>query len=113
MISMEGWAAAKVGRRYVRKRLGGGLMGGYGGMRQRKGAGTGEGRWLLHALGATGPVAVVEVEAFALKDECADAILERLSIVDLGDRRGDCTRPMEVWRRARRGMVIVTLLSSK
>ena len=30
---------------------------------------------VLHSLGAAGPVAVVEVEAFALEDECADAIL--------------------------------------
>lgn len=31
---------------------------------------------VLHALGAAGPVAVVEVEAFALQDEGADAILD-------------------------------------
>lgn len=112
VISMEGCAAAKVGRRCVRKRLGGGLGGGYGGGGgQGKGRERGKGRWVLHALGATGPVAVVEVEAFALKDECADAVLERLSMVDLGARRGECTRPMEVWRRARRGMVIVTFTS--
>jgi len=72
--------------------------------------GMGGGRWVLHALGATGPVAVVEVEAFALEDERADAILGKLSMVKVGVRRGDCTRPMEVVRRARRGMVIVTLL---
>jgi len=36
---------------------------------------------VLHALGAAGPVAVVEVEAFALEDECANAILERFSMV--------------------------------
>lgn len=30
---------------------------------------------VLHALGATSPVAVMEVEAFALEDECPDAIL--------------------------------------
>lgn len=30
---------------------------------------------ILHSLGATGPVAVVEVEAFALQDEGANAIL--------------------------------------
>jgi len=52
----------------------------------------------------------VEVEAFALEDECADAILGKLSMVRGGERREDCTRPMEVVRRARRGMVIVTLL---
>jgi len=68
------------------------------------------GRWVLHALGAARPVAVVEVEAFALEDECADAILEKLSMVRGGERSEDCTRPMEVVRRARRGMVIVTLL---
>jgi len=32
--------------------------------------------YVLHALGATSPVTVVEFEAFALEDECADAILE-------------------------------------
>lgn len=32
---------------------------------------------LLHAFAAAGPVAVVEVEALALEDECADAILVR------------------------------------
>lgn len=37
---------------------------------------TGEGeREVLHALGASGPVAVVEVEAFTLEYEGSDAIL--------------------------------------
>ena len=31
---------------------------------------------ILHALGAAHPVTVMEIEAFALKDECADAILK-------------------------------------
>lgn len=35
-----------------------------------------ERRDTLHALGAASPITVVEVEAFALEDECADAILE-------------------------------------
>ena len=35
-----------------------------------------EGVYVLHALGASGPVAVVEVEAFALQDEGAYAILD-------------------------------------
>lgn len=35
-----------------------------------------ERRDTLHALGTASPVTVVEVEAFALEDECADAILE-------------------------------------
>lgn len=30
---------------------------------------------ILHALGASGPVAIMEIELFALKDECAEAIL--------------------------------------
>lgn len=30
---------------------------------------------VLHAFGTAGPVAVVEFEAFALQDECADAVL--------------------------------------
>ena len=41
--------------------------------------GTGKGREergsALHAPGTAGPVAVVEVEAFTLQDECADAVL--------------------------------------
>lgn len=32
-------------------------------------------RGVLHASAAAGPVAVVEVEAFALEDECAYAVL--------------------------------------
>lgn len=35
----------------------------------------GVGRSLLHSFTAAGPVAVVEVEAFALEDEGADAVL--------------------------------------
>lgn len=34
----------------------------------------------LHAPTAARPVAVMEVEALALKDECADAILREVSI---------------------------------
>ena len=30
----------------------------------------------LHAFGAAGPVTIVKVKAFALEDECADAVLE-------------------------------------
>lgn len=41
----------------------------------QKGSGLRGGGYVLHALGATGPVTVVEVEAFALEDECAEAIL--------------------------------------
>jgi hypothetical protein len=32
-------------------------------------------RNVLHALGATGPVAVMEIETFALENEGADAVL--------------------------------------
>lgn len=35
----------------------------------------GGGGSVLHSSGAAGPVAVVEVEAFALEDECAHAVL--------------------------------------
>ena len=34
---------------------------------------------ILHSLAATGPVAVVEVDALALEDEGADAVLSRES----------------------------------
>jgi hypothetical protein len=37
--------------------------------------GEGEGEILLHPSRATAPVAVVNVKAFALEDECADAVL--------------------------------------
>ena len=40
----------------------------------------GNGRgFVLHASRAAGPVAVVEIEAFALEYECADAILGQKS----------------------------------
>ena len=55
------------------KRGGGGVGKGGGGW----GGGGGEGGWRdgLHASRTAGPVAVVEFEAFALEDECADAVL--------------------------------------
>lgn len=40
---------------------------------------------VLHAATAAGPVAVVEVEALALEDECADTVLYAVSRV-----RGGC-----------------------
>lgn len=43
----------------------------------KSGFGIGEegGEDVLHAFGATGPVAVMEIQAFALQDEGSDAIL--------------------------------------
>ena len=38
-----------------------------------------EGEDVLHPPGAAAPVAVVEVEPFALQDKCADAILGKVS----------------------------------
>ena len=35
---------------------------------------------ILHSLAATGPVAVVEVDALALEDEGADTVLRSLSV---------------------------------
>lgn len=65
VISIEGLAWAKRGRVSRRKRLGGVSAG-----EERRGR-----RDALHALGAAGPVAVVEVETLALEDKGADAIL--------------------------------------
>ena len=63
---------------------------------------------LLHAFGTSGPVAVVKFQAFALQDECADAIL--------GVVRWGCegegwrlTRPTEVRRMALNGMLAMDL----
>jgi hypothetical protein len=36
---------------------------------------------ILHALGATSPVTVVEVQLLALQDKCAKAILEKSAFV--------------------------------
>ena len=47
------------------------------------GGGVGRVRSLLHAATAAGPVAVVEVEAFALEDEGAYAILFILLVLAL------------------------------
>jgi len=54
----------------------------------RGGGGGGGGGNELHALGAGPVVAVVEFQAFALQDECADAIL--------GGKTSVCFR--ESWR---------------
>jgi hypothetical protein len=67
VISTWGFAAANFGRVLRRKELSGEVSIEKDNVYVRTA--------LLHALGATGPVAVMEVEAFALKDECADAIL--------------------------------------
>jgi hypothetical protein len=50
-----------------------------GGFSQRELLERGGRRDVLHSSAATGPVAVVEVDALALQDEGADAVLERLS----------------------------------
>ena len=56
------------GGKEVREKLTEGALVGMGNGRE-------EGNSALHAPGATGPVTVVEVEAFTLQDECADAVL--------------------------------------
>jgi len=42
---------------------------------------------VLHALGAAGPVAVVEVKPFALEDEGADAILDKRIVLAFYTRK--------------------------
>jgi len=73
-----------VGRRRWVGRIEGRRWGGEQGVSLERTFGGGEDKmgregkraYVLHALGATSPVTVVEFEAFALEDECADAILE-------------------------------------
>lgn len=70
---------------------------------------------LLHASTAAGPVAIVEVEPFALEHECANAILILKS--DAAKVNFELVRQrtcgFETVRRACRGMVVrvVTMLS--
>lgn len=63
---------------------------------------------LLHSFTAAGPVAVVEVEAFALEDEGADAVLGGKKSVckysrNMGSRRLTCA--FVAVRSACRGMM--------
>lgn len=61
---------------------------------------------VLHALRTTGPVAVVEVEAFALQDKGTDTILQKSDrgpIWRAIDPRLTC--PFETVRRACRGIL--------
>jgi len=74
-IWIWGWARAKEGKRAERRNcLDGGRWVSGGGEGVGEGGGGGWGNE-LHALGAGPVVAVVEFQAFALQDECADAIL--------------------------------------
>ena len=60
----------------------------------------------LHALGAAGPVAVVEVEAFALQNEGADTILDRcVSWRGAGRRMSELTRAVDTAGIAETGML--------
>lgn len=68
VISTLGLEAANLGRTSRRKELGYVRLKSHRYWKRSS-------RNILHALGTTGPVAVVEVELLALQDECAHAIL--------------------------------------
>jgi hypothetical protein len=64
----------------------------------------------LHAPRAPSPVAIVEVEPFALQDECSDAILVAVSICWVHRLNGEVhTCDLVIERVADRGMLPATV----
>ena len=88
---MEGLVRERWGRRgeerkelwCVSQGVGRGLEGGWG--REREGKKEGD---VLHSAGTAPVIAVVEVETFALEDECAEAILDGRMVSVLGASYG-------------------------